>query len=602
MYTLLGKAPATAVFAVSVAALGQFDSFRKKDQKVMEATVTGETVRPSDLPAPPKDAIRIVQACSNPGIDSRDLARIVANDPVLTAELLRVANSAYFGLVSQVKSASRAVTILGSRALRNLVLCISMRDALRADSIPGFDIDTYWEDALRRAVSARSLAGLAQLDADECFTAGLLQDFGLLVMLYLMPERVEHWSDLAHATPEERRDLEIELFSTTHDEVGLTLATSWDLPTELTLAMGYHHEGPPESSEPQDILLCKVAACADWMAAVYRCEDKRVSIQRARVLLKDHFGASAEHTDFLLQQVSESMTEAASAMGMRVGEQISFDAVLREANLRLAEDNLSYQELNWRLQQALAERDKFADELRYELELAREVQKSLLPPCAGSLSNVVGLNLTAKAVSGDFYDYYQLVDGRIAFCLADVSGKGMNAALLMAKAASLFRCLGKGIHDPAKLLSMLNREIFETSIRGMFVTMVAGVFDPATGEVMLSSAGHLPVLHMGCAALIAEYPAKAPPLGINPDGVFTNEAFHLQGGCLYLYTDGLVEARLDDGRLEKDGLIRLVREVSHLPAPERAAAIAAAVQARDGAVEDDLTLVIVEGRQRHGPG
>jgi serine phosphatase RsbU (regulator of sigma subunit) len=107
---------------------------------------------------------------------------------------------------------------------------------------------------------------------------------------------------------------------------------------------------------------------------------------------------------------------------------------------------------------------------------------------------------------------------------------------------------------------------------------------------------------MGCAALIAEYAAKAPPLGINPDGVFTNEAFHLQGGCLYLYTDGLVEARLDDGRLEKDGLIRLVREVSHLPVPERAAAIAAAVQARDGAVEDDLTLVIVEGRQRHGPG
>ena len=438
------------------------------------------------------------------------------------------------------------------------------------------------------------------MDADECFTAGLLQDFGLLVMLYLMPDRVDYWSALAHATPEERRDLETDLFCTTHDEVGLTLARSWDLPTELTLAMGYHHEGPPETADPQDILLCKVTACADWMAAVFRCEDKRVSIQRARALLKEHFNATAEHTDFLLQQVSESMAEAANALGMRVGEQKSFDAVLREANLRLAEDNLSYQELNWRLQQALAERDRFAEELSYELELAREVQKSLLPACAGSLGNVAGLNLTAKAVSGDFYDYYQLADGRIAFCLADVSGKGMNAALLMAKAASLFRCLGKGIHDPAKLLSMLNREIFETSIRGMFVTMVAGVLDPGTSEVTLCSAGHLPALHMGCAALIAEYPANAPPLGINPDSVFSNETFHLQGGSLYLYTDGLLEARLEDGRLEREGLIQLVKEHSYLPAPQRAAAIASAVQASDGAVEDDLTLVIIDGRQSHG--
>jgi len=597
---LAGSAPAVAVFAVSVPALGQTDSFRKKDQKVMEATVKGETVRPSDLPAPPKDAIRIVQACSNPGIDSRDLAQIVANDPVLTAELLRVANSAYFGLVSQVKSASRAVTVLGSRALRNLVLCIAMRDALRADSIPGFDIDLYWEDALRRAVSARSLAGLAQLDADECFTAGLLQDFGLLVMFYLMPERVQHWSDLAHATPDDRRELEIDLFQTTHDEVGLTLATSWDLPAELTLAMGYHHDGPPETADVQDIQLCKVAACADWMAAVYRCEDKRVSIQRARSLLKEHFAATAEHTDFLLQQVSESMMDAASALGMRVGEQKGFEVVLREANLRLAEDNLSYQELNWRLQQALAERDKFAEELRYELELAREVQKSLLPACRGSLPYVVGLNLTAKAVSGDFYDYYELSDGRVAFCLADVSGKGMNAALLMAKTASLFRCLGKGIHDPAKLLGMLNREIFETSIRGMFVTMVAGILDARTGEVTLSSAGHLPALHMGCAALIGEYPATAPPLGISPASSFSKDTFDLQGGCLYLYTDGLLDARRGEGRLGKEGLVGLLREYAHLPAVERVAAIAAGVQARDGAVEDDLTLLIIEGRRHRG--
>lgn len=569
-----------------------------QNQPLMEDAVTATTVRPSDLPAPPKDAIRIVQACARPGIDSRDLADIVTHDPVLTAEMLRVANSAFFGLVSQVKSVARAVTVLGQRALRNLVLCISMRDALRADAIPGFDIDAYWEDALRRAVSARSLASLAGLDADECFTAGLLQDFGLLVMLYLQPGQVEHWEQLALATPESRRDLELDLFHTTHDEVGLTLATSWDLPPDLAAAMGYHHDGPPEDAEPQDVILCRVAACADWMASVYRSDDKRLAIQQTRALLKEHFDAGPEQTDYLLQQVSTSLAEAATVMGMRVGEQPPFDAVLREANLRLAEDNLSYQELTWRLEQTLAERDRIAGELQHELQLAREVQKSLLPSAA-RVPGIAGLNLSARAVSGDFYDYYRLHDGRIAFCLADVSGKGMHAALLMAKTASLFRCLGKGIHDPGKLLGMLNREIFETSVRGMFVTMLAGVVEPSSGRVLLSSAGHLPAVHMGCAALIDEYPAKAPPLGIDPDSVFPNEVFELQGGCLYLYTDGLLEARIGDRRLEHDGLVRLLKAQAHVPLEARAQAIADAVLDHSGSVEDDLTLVIIEAGGKH---
>lgn len=570
------------------------------DQILREETVAGRKVRPSDLPAPPKSAIRIVQACSSRAISSSDLARIVANDPLLTAELLRVANSAYFGLVSQVKSVVRAVTVLGHRALRNMVLCIAMRDALRADAIPGFDIDVYWEDALRRAVSARCLAELAGLDADECFTAGLLQDFGLLVMLYLMPEQVSHWSTLAEAMPDRRRDLEIDLFHTTHDEIGLVLARSWDLPSELATAMGYHHEEPPAEIAAEDTVLCRVCTCADWMAAVYSCGDKRFAVQRSRTLLEECFGCNAEQTDALLQSVSDSVAEAATALGIRVGEQPSFETVLREANLRLAEENLSYQELTWRLEQTIAERDRYAEELHRELELAREVQQSLLPSAEASPSGITGLNLSAKAVSGDFYDYYPVGDGAIAFCLADVSGKGMNAALLMAKTASLFRCLGKGVHDPGKLLAMINREICETSVRGMFVTMLAGVIDRERRQVVLANAGHLPAIHMGCAALAAEYPAQAPPLGICADTVYPVDSFELLGGSLYLYTDGLLEARIAGGRLGTTGLVRLLKDQGHLPLQQRALAIAASVCRPGEALEDDLTLLILEGARVHG--
>lgn len=569
--------------------------------EVLDQVCSVAGIRPADLPAPPQGAIQIVQTCSQPGIDSRVLGNIVNKDPVLTAELLRISNSAYFGLVSQVKSVTRAVTVLGNRALRNLVLCISMRDALRADSIPGFNFNNFWEDALRRAVSARVLAEVAGLDADECFTTGLLQDFGLLVMLYLQPEQVKYWDELSQADPDHRLELEADYFHTTHDDVGHLLARTWDLPNDLALAMGCHHTGFPGDALPDEQRLCQVARCADWMAAVYSSKDKRIVIQHCRVLLAEYFNLAAEQTDGLLEQVADSMEEAATALGVKAGEPLSYEAVLREANLALAEENLSYQEMTWRLERALEERDHFASNLRRELELAREVQQSLLPDTREGINGVVGINLSAREVSGDFYDFFKLPDGRISFCLADVSGKGMNAALLMAKTSSLYRCLGRSISDPAKMLAMLNREIVETSIRGMFVTMVAGIVDPATGEVTLANAGHLPPLHMGSVTVISDYPALSPPLGIGCDFNFTSSHFNLDGNSLYLYTDGLLEARLDeDNRLEHEGLVRLLKKYAHLAPAKRVSKIANAVRGPNGAIEDDLTLLLIDGNTLYG--
>ena len=96
-----------------------------------------------------------------------------------------------------------------------------------------------------------------------------------------------------------------------------------------------------------------------------------------------------------------------------------------------------------------------------------------------------------QEVSGDFYDHFELPDGTIAFAIGDVSGKGLNASLLMSQTASLFRCLGKTVRDPARLMSILNREICATVSRGMFVTMVAGLYDPATGRLRFANAGHI---------------------------------------------------------------------------------------------------------------
>jgi sigma-B regulation protein RsbU (phosphoserine phosphatase) len=252
------------------------------------------------------------------------------------------------------------------------------------------------------------------------------------------------------------------------------------------------------------------------------------------------------------------------------------------------------------LERALGERDRKAAVLQRELELAREVQRSLLPSEKANQHGLVGVNVSAKEVSGDFYDFFTLRSGKVAFCIADVAGKGMYAAMLMAKTSSLFHCLGKSIHDPAKLLAMLNNEIAETTIHGMFVTMIAGIYDPESQEIILSNAGHPPAIKMHGVMLAEEYPATAPPLGIVPQTEFTNTSFRLgKNNTLYLFTDGLVEARISETeRLERDGLLKLLGKFDQKRPIERLQRIVGEVREGQSELADDITLLMIELEQK----
>jgi len=182
---------------------------------------------------------------------------------------------------------------------------------------------------------------------------------------------------------------------------------------------------------------------------------------------------------------------------------------------------------------------------RRELELAAEIQRSLLPDPEQPFP-IAGLTRPARLVSGDFYDFLALDDGRIGFAIGDVSGKGMQAALLMAKTASLYHCLAKTQASPGRLLAVIDREISDTSARGMFVTMVVGTYDPRAGRVRLANAGHEPPLLERRDGSFAEFPAMVPPVGLSLPGAtgepFPEHDIDLAGGTLYLFTDGLTEA------------------------------------------------------------
>jgi sigma-B regulation protein RsbU (phosphoserine phosphatase) len=258
---------------------------------------------------------------------------------------------------------------------------------------------------------------------------------------------------------------------------------------------------------------------------------------------------------------------------------LASSAGLAIANAKLAAEQLEHQRV------------------RRELELAAEIQRNLLPTPRPAPFPLYGINIPARTVSGDFFDIVALEGHRFHFCLGDVSGKGMNAALLMAKTASLYRCLARDAASSSQLLARLNDEICETATRGMFVTMVAGLYDANDGSVCLANAGHEPPLFHAADGSLTDFEAQAPPLGILPGTEFPSDEIHLAGGSLYLCSDGLTEAGSRVGEaLGSTGLRRLVTQLAGKPLAERVEAIVAEVS--DFELHDDLTLLAVSDEAR----
>lgn len=248
---------------------------------------------------------------------------------------------------------------------------------------------------------------------------------------------------------------------------------------------------------------------------------------------------------------------------------------------------------NARLATALIEQQR----LKREFQLARKMQRSLLPRRPQRGYPLLGINLPAREISGDFYDHFELPDGRIAFCAGDVSGKGMDAALLMVRASSALRFLGKDGLEPSRWLARANEELLETTERGMFVCAVVGTYDPSSGLVQWSSAGFPPALLASVDGQFCEFPADGPPLGILPDLTWTAQRLQLAGEALYFYSDGATDVR-DHARqlLGINGLKDLLRRHGGESAESRLRSLVGALKRLT--LADDTTFLLIEDALR----
>ena len=524
------------------------------------------------------------------------VAELTQQYPVFFDRVLNIVNSDHFNSSDKVDDIYQAIQLHGFEHISQLVLIQTIYRTLNQYKIIGLDLQLFWQDSLRRAVSARMMGEMIGLDPNRCYTAGFVQDIGFLLLFLQQPDKGLLWPEFHKREPEARYSMEENVFNKTHDAIFDEFFECWDILPELRDALKSHHGCDEAGFSPLEEQLCCVLNCADWMSAVYTADDKSHVLNRFRKILVDDFEMEPYRAEGLLEAIPDEVDLSALILDMPVGEHMAFSQILYQANIRLNEDNVNFQELTLRLERALDERDRLAAEINRDLNLAREIQQSLLPPFREDNYPVNGVNISAKILSGDFYDFFELENGDIYFNLGDVSGKGVNAALLMAKTCSLFRCLGKRIHDPGLLLQEVNNELCETSVHGMFVTMVAGLYSPKSGEIKLVNAGNPPALLFTEDGLCREFEATAPPLGVMRDTIYNEYEINLNNGSLYIYSDGVTEGYVEEhDMLELSGLFKLIASLDKTEsAQQRLKHIVEKFTHTTQPLRDDVTLLLIE--------
>ena len=228
-----------------------------------------------------------------------------------------------------------------------------------------------------------------------------------------------------------------------------------------------------------------------------------------------------------------------------------------------------------------------------EADEARQIQQSLLPRSSPFIPGMVvaGTSVPAGAVGGDWYDFIPLDDGRWALVLADVSGKGTAAALLMSATRGMVRSLATCC-GPANVLTKLNRLLVEDFPNGRFVTMIYAVLDPSTRSLTFASAGHLPPLLVDGSGAHYVDTEKGLPLGLTY-GEYSEKTIELPPDSRVLfYSDGITEAANPNN--EEFGADRLRAEAQTADAcPEKL--IEAVRQFANGnGLEDDATAILIK--------
>ncbi len=198
----------------------------------------------------PQVAIKARRIISDPDSGFSELAKVIETDQGIATQVLKIANSAYYGLVSEVSTVQRASVIMGTKTLME-VLTLACSSSLLGNNLHGYELDTgdLWLHSLSTAYCSKIIATKCRPElANDAFTAGLIHDSGKLILDPYVMERKKHFTELLEGEKTSFLDAEKEVLGFDHGEIASEVCVKWQIPENISQAIKYHHN-PGESPE-----------------------------------------------------------------------------------------------------------------------------------------------------------------------------------------------------------------------------------------------------------------------------------------------------------------------------------------------------------------
>ncbi len=241
----------------------------------------------------PEVYLQLKEVLADPNYTTEKVARVISHDPAISMRLLHIVNSAYFGLGTQIDSVNRAVSLLGSQGVSDLVLAVSVTRSFKGMSNEVMDMERFWHRSVVCAITSRELAALCNVvDSEHLFLCGLLCDIGHLFIYQLVPDEAQQAIKIAQEKNVPLYTVERNLLGIDYVNVGAVLMRGWQLPQNLWEPVEYHVE--PERSQEYQMFSCLVHIAALMTEAYDRNEAIDSALSRVSPVVWQISGLSAE--------------------------------------------------------------------------------------------------------------------------------------------------------------------------------------------------------------------------------------------------------------------------------------------------------------------
>lgn len=340
--------------------------------------VLAHVLQSKSLPTLSTVASKLISITGKEETTLNDIAALVAQDISLSAKVLKVVNSAFYTFPNEVSTIQQAVAILGTNAVRSLVLSFSFLSMERSRKDGGFEYERFWEESLATAVAAKMILQniSSTIDPEEVFTVCLLQNIGVLILAQAFPEDYDSLNRRLASEKVSLVELETSQIGAAHPLVGCSVAEHWNFPANLSCPILYHHD--PESyrgGDPELAKVIQVAYLAGVVARILYSSRPLDFAEEFRQRSGELLGLSGADVDRILENVCREMNQAAEYFELKVGQNSSVPEILQKANIELSLLNLSYEQVNRELVEAKIELERLNTELLQKNRFLESIAK-----------------------------------------------------------------------------------------------------------------------------------------------------------------------------------------------------------------------------------